>query len=129
MVRAIKKIMRNKIPYALISILLFCKLFFWWLLIWGTDFLKVENTLVGMFEPIHQFSYATLSSFLVIGILFRSRFAFIAMFGASLINFLIYVLRGTAVYQSLLDPIILVLFSLALYFSRPNTWFKSDENI
>ncbi len=120
--------MRNRIPYALISILVFCKCFVWWLLFWGTDYSKVEPTLMGVFEPVHQFSYSILSSFLLVGILFKSRFALIAMFAAFVINIGIFVYRGSTVYQSILDPVILGILCLVLYYRKPNSWFGASES-
>lgn len=120
--------MRNRIPYAIISILIFCKFFVWWLLFWGTDYSKVEPTLMGVFEPVHQFSYTILSSFLIIGILFKSRFALVAMFAAFSINVAIFAYRGSTVYQSVLDPVLLVLLCLVLHYRKPNSWFGNSES-
>jgi hypothetical protein len=120
--------MRNRIPYAIISIIIFCKIFVWWLLFWGTDYSKVEPTLMGVFEPVHQFSYSILSSFLIIGILFKSRFALIAMFAAFLINLGIFVFRGSTVYQSILDPVLLIVLCLILFYRKPNSWFGVRES-
>jgi cellulose synthase/poly-beta-1,6-N-acetylglucosamine synthase-like glycosyltransferase len=120
--------MRNRIPYTIISVLILCKCFVWWLLFWGTDYSKVEPTLMGVFEPVHQFSYSILSSFLLIGILFKSRFALIAMFVAFVINIGIFVFRGSTVYQSLLDPVVLIILCLVLYYRKPNSWFGASES-
>ena len=120
--------MRNRIPYAIISILILNKVFVWWLLFWGTDYSKVEPTLMGVFEPVHQFSYSILSSFMVIGILLKSRFALIAMFVAFVINIAIFAYRGSTVYQSILDPAILIILCLVLYYRKPNSWFGARES-
>jgi hypothetical protein len=100
----------------------------WWLLFWGTDYSKVEPTLMGVFEPVHQFSYSILSSFLIVGILFKSRFALIAMFAAFLINLGIFVFRGSTVYQSILDPVLILVLCLILFYRKPNSWFGVRES-
>ena len=96
--------MKNSIPYSLIGILVIAKIFAWWLLIWGSNILDVELTLKGMFEPIHAFSYLVLGSVLVIGLVFGSRFALIALAATAPVNLLIFVFNGNIVYQSIWDP-------------------------
>ncbi len=119
--------MKNQIPYAIISILILCKIFAWWLLFWGTDYSKIELTVLGVFEPVHQFSYLILSTFLIVGILFKSRFAMIAMVVAFLINLGIFVFLGSAVYQSILDPMLLLCLCLVLLYRKPNAWFSATR--
>jgi hypothetical protein len=82
---------------------------------------------MGVFEPVHQFSYSILSSFLLVGILFKSRFALMAMFVAFIINICIFVYRGSTVYQSILDPVILGVLCVVLYYRKPNSWFGTSK--
>lgn len=114
--------MGNRIPYIVLTFLVLSKVFVWWLLFWGTDYSSAEPTLKGVFEPVHQISYSVLSTFLIVGILFKSRFSIVAMFVAAGINMGIYLYRGSAVYQSIFDPLVLVIFCLAVFLYRPNFW-------
>jgi hypothetical protein len=51
--------MKNSVPYFLLAMLLVGKAFAWWMLVFGSNVLDAELTLIGMFEPIHQFSFGT----------------------------------------------------------------------
>jgi len=112
--------MRNRIPYLIITILVLCKIFAWWLFFLGSNIAESEITLVNGFSPIHQFSYLILTSFLVVGLLFKSKFAYWSMYAAFLINFGVFLLNGHVVYQSVLDPILIILLGLIFYYKQPN---------
>ncbi len=116
--------MRNRLHYSLLFILVTGKVFAWWLLFWGTNMQDIEVTLKGVFEPVHQFSYMILSSFLLVSLLFKSRFALFGLFAAFIINTVIYLYRGTAVYQSVWDFIIVLMFCMLVYYRQPNSWHK-----
>ena len=121
--------MKNRIPYLLIITLFLCKLFSWWLFFIGSNVTEGEITLSKTFPLIHQFSYLVLTSFLVIGLLFKSHFAYWAFWGAFAINLIIYTLKGTLVYQSILDPIFIICLSLIIYYRQPNSWFNSKTTV
>lgn len=116
--------MKNSVPYFLLAMLLVGKAFAWWMLVLGSNVLHAELTLIGMFEPIHQFSYLVFSSVLLIGISLGSRFSLIALALTVPINAAIFFLRETSVYQSIWDPVLLGLFVVAIAFRRPNRWFS-----
>jgi len=114
--------MKNTIPYLLLAMLLAGKAFAWWMILWIGYFSNTELTLVGMFEPIHQFSYLIISTLMLVGILFRSTFALIVLLLTFLINILVYIFHGTIVYQSVWDPVLLVLFVTVTQLRKPNSW-------
>jgi len=114
--------MKSFIPYTIIGILLIAKIFAWWLLIWGSNILDAELTLKGMFEPIHAFSYMVLSSVLLIGLLFGSRFSLIALAMTAPINLSIYLMNENVVYQSIWDPVLVSIFIAVVVFRNPNKW-------
>ena len=117
--------MKNTIPYSLLITLLIGKAFAWWLLFFGTNILDAELTLSGMFEPIHQFSYLVLSTILLIGILFSSRFSLVVLALTAPTNLTIYLLHGTSVYQSVWDPVLLAIFLMVISLREPNRWAQS----
>jgi len=114
--------MSNRIPYLIIIALIFCKVFAWWLLFWGSNITEGEVTLIDSFSPIHQFSYLILTSFLAVGLLFKSKFAYYSLFAAFAINLGIFLLNGHVVYQSALDPVLIILLGLVVYYKQPNSW-------
>ena len=120
--------MRNRIPYLIIITLISCKLFAWWLFFLGSNISEGKITLIDSFPPIHQFSYLILTSFFAVGLLFKSQFAFWSMFVALAINVSIFFLNGHVVYQSVLDPIIVTVLGLVVYFRQPNSWFGAVES-
>lgn len=117
--------MKNSIAYLLLAVLLVGKVFAWWMIFWGSNILDAELTLAGMFEPIHQFSYLILSSVLLVGILFRSKFSLAALLVTAPTNAIIFLLHGTSVYQSIWDPVLLALFVAAIVFIKPNRWTQT----
>jgi len=119
--------MKNKIPYTIISLMLISKIFAWWLLVWGIDYGSADLTLESSFKPAHQISYMVLSSFLVIGVILKSKFALYAFFGVFIINLIIYILNGSIVYQSLYDPTLLILFYFVINKKQPNSWLTTKE--
>lgn len=114
--------MKNTIPYTLLTMLLLGKAFSWWILFFGSNILDSELTLVGMFEPIHQFSYLLLSSILLVGVLFGSKFSLLVLALTAPANLFIFLLRGSSVYQSIWDPVMLGLFVLVVVLRTPNRW-------
>lgn len=120
--------MRNRISYIIITTLVFCKIFAWWLFFLGSNIAEGEITLIDSFSPIHQFSYLILTSFLVVGLLFKSKFAYWSMYAAFAINLGIFLLNGHAVYQSVLDPILIILLGLVVYYRQPNSWLGANES-
>jgi len=120
--------MRNRIPYFIIITLVFCKVFAWWLFFLGSNISEGEITLIDSFSPIHQFSYLILTSFLAVGLLFKSKFAYCSMFAAFAINLGIFLLNGNVVYQSVLDPVLIILLGLVVYYRQPNSWLGVSES-
>lgn len=114
--------MKNTIPYLILITLLLSKVFAWWMIFFGSNILEVESTLSNLFQPLHQFSYLTLSSVLVVGIVFRSKFAFNALLLTVPANLIIYLYHGTSVYQSLWDPMFLLVFGIVATHRKPNHW-------
>jgi hypothetical protein len=118
--------MKNRIPYILLSVLLLSKVFAWWLLFFGIDYSNGTGNSIDNFALIHQISYLTLSSFFVVGILLKSKLSIAAMFVTFLINATIFLFRDTAVYQSVFDPLLLLLFCFVIHYQRPNSWCGSS---
>ena len=114
--------MKNTIPYLILITLLLSKVFAWWMILFGSNILEVEATLSNLFQPLHQFSYLALSSVLVVGIVFRSKFAFTALLLTVPANLIIYLYHGTSVYQSLWDPMFLLVFGIVATYRKPNHW-------
>lgn len=116
--------MRNLLPALLLAVLVAGKIFAWWLIVWGSNMLDAELTVRGMFEPVHAFSYLVLSSILLVGVVFGSRFAFVALMLVAVANVGIYALRGTTVYQAVWDPLLLLAFVTTVALRRPNRWAR-----
>ena len=94
----------------------------------GFNVTEGEITLIDSFSPIHQFSYLILTSFLVVGLLFKSKFAYWSMYAAFAINLVIFLLSGRVVYQSILDPVLIILLGLVVHYRQPNSWLGAKES-
>jgi len=105
-----------------------CKIFAWWLLFFGSNITEVEATLSNSFQPLHQFSYLTLTTFLAVGLLVKSKFALYSFLVTFALNLFIFIVKGTVVYQSVLDPVLIACLGLVVFCRRPNWWFKVVES-
>ena len=104
---AFKDIMKHRLPYVIITILILSKAFAWWMVFALLQTPETELTLTGLLQPLRQFSYLVLSSFLAVGVLFKSRFATYSFLIAFLINLLLFLYSGNGVYQWIYDPVLI----------------------
>jgi hypothetical protein len=120
--------MKHRLPYAIIIILILSKAFAWWMIFAMLQTPETEPTFTGLFQPLRQFSYLVLSSFLAVGILFKSRFAIYSFIMAFVINLLLFLYTGKGVYQWIYDPVLILMLFFVVYFNRPNFWFQLKES-
>ncbi len=114
--------MKNTIPYSLLVIFLLSKCFAWWMLYITFAATDVELIVTSLILPAYQSSYLLLSTVLLIGVLFRSRFAIIAFFLTAPVNLTIFIFSGAFVYQGIWDPVLMAIFVIVVNARTPNSW-------
>jgi len=50
------------------------------------------------------------------------------MYAAFAINLVIFLLSGRVVYQSILDPVLIILLGLVVHYRQPNSWLGAKES-
>ena len=114
---------KNKLIYVLLLLMFFSKFFVVYLLFaYVLPSLEGRQVNVVYSQLIHQYAYFFISLLCVIGLLFRVKLAYFIFLVSFLVNLAIYIVLGTSVYQSIYDPILLLVFTLLVIYIKPNIW-------
>jgi len=116
---------KNKPIFVLLIFMLLSKFFVVYLFIFHVvPGIEGKELVVVPFQTIHQASYFAISSICIIGLILRKKIFFFLLLLAFFVNLAIYLVVGTLVYQSIYDPVLLLLFIFLVAYTKPNLWHE-----
>ena len=78
---------------------------------------------IVLYQTIHQVTYYLLSTVCIIGILCKRVIFLYTLIFLFFVNLGVYVFKGTSVYQSVFDPVFILIFLSFAFFVKPNRWY------
>jgi len=93
-------------------------------ILFPTQIEGIEIT-TDFFQAGHLIIYFILSTVCIVGILFRQLILFYTLLVIFLLNIGVYIINNTSTFQSVSDPLFIVIFLFLVYFVKPNKWYQS----